>query len=117
MLSQALAEEVAECGVRVILIEPLTFPSELGEIVSTMPEYDHARAKVLMGFEGTGTALGDPEAAAQALLALADDPNLPLRTFVGANGVALVRPEYARRIALWEKWDHLAQLAQGIPQD
>jgi NADP-dependent 3-hydroxy acid dehydrogenase YdfG len=112
-LSQALAAEVAEYGVRVTLVEPLTFPSELGTMASPMPEYDHARALVMAGFEGLGIAPGDPAAAGRAMLALADDPHPPLRVFFGANGLALVRPEYARRLALWEEWDHLARLAQG----
>ncbi|GAA4567290.1 SDR family NAD(P)-dependent oxidoreductase [Planotetraspora kaengkrachanensis] len=112
-LSQALAAEVAEYGVHVTLVEPLMFPSELGNMAPQMPEYDHARALVMAGFEDTGIAPGDPAAAGRAMLTLADDPNPPLRTLFGANGLPLIRPEYARRIALWEEWDHLAQLAQG----
>ncbi|MGW2070320.1 SDR family NAD(P)-dependent oxidoreductase [Streptomyces sp. NPDC001953] len=112
-LSQALAAEVAEYGVHVTLVEPLMLPSELGNMAPQMPEYDHARALVMAGFEGTGIAPGDPAAAGRAMLTLADDPNPPLRTLFGANGLPLIRPEYARRIALWEEWDHLAQLAQG----
>ncbi|GII54167.1 short-chain dehydrogenase/reductase [Planotetraspora thailandica] len=112
-LSQALAAEVAEYGVHVTLVEPLMFPSELGNMAPQMPAYDHARALVMAGFEGTGIAPGDPAAAGRAMLTLADDPNPPLRTLFGANGLPLIRPEYARRIALWEEWDHLAQLAQG----
>jgi NAD(P)-dependent dehydrogenase (short-subunit alcohol dehydrogenase family) len=113
--SQALAGEVGEYGVHVTLVEPLTFPSELGDVAPPMPEYDQARARVMAGFEGTGIAPGDPAAAGRAMLALADDPNPPLRTLFGANGLALIRPEYARRIALWEERDQLAQLAQGTP--
>ncbi|MDG4780743.1 SDR family NAD(P)-dependent oxidoreductase [Micromonospora sp. WMMD961] len=112
-LSQALAAEVSEYGIHVTLIEPLTFPSELGTPAPQMSEYDHARKALMAGFEGTGIAPGDPAAAAQAILAVADDPNPPLRVLFGANGLKLLRPEYARRIALWEEWDHLARLAQG----
>ncbi|WP_127501659.1 SDR family NAD(P)-dependent oxidoreductase [Actinoplanes solisilvae] len=113
-MSQALAAEVSEYGVHVTLIEPLTFPSELGTPAPQMPEYDHARKALIEGFEGTGIAPGDPAAAAQAMLAVADDPNPPLRVLFGANGLNLLRPEYARRIAVWDEWDHLARLAQGI---
>jgi NADP-dependent 3-hydroxy acid dehydrogenase YdfG len=112
-LSQALAAEVLEYGVRVTLVEPLTFPSELGNVAPPMPEYDHARALVMAGFEGMEITPGDPAAAGRAMLALADDPNPPLRVLFGANGLELIRPEYARRLALWEEWDHLARLAQG----
>lgn len=112
-LSQALAGEVAEYGIHVTLVEPLTFPSELGSSAQPMPEYDHARAAVMAGFAGTGIAPGDPEAAGRALLALADAENPPLRVLFGANGLNLIRPEFARRLAQWEEWDHLSQLAQG----
>lgn len=112
-LSQALAAEVAEYGVHVTLVEPLTFPTALGTIAPPMPEYDHARAQVMAGFEGTAIAPGDSAAAGRAILALVDDPHPPLRVLFGAGGLALIRPEYARRIAGWEEWEHLAQLAQG----
>ncbi|MGW4464848.1 SDR family NAD(P)-dependent oxidoreductase [Micromonospora sp. NPDC004704] len=112
-LSQALAAEVSDHGIYVTIIEPLTFPSELGTPAPQMPEYDHARTALMAGFEGTGIAPGDSAAAAQAMLAVADHPNPPLRVLFGANGLELLRPEYARRIALWEEWDHLSLLAQG----
>lgn len=112
-LSQALGAEVSEYGIRVTLVEPLTFPSELGSVAPPMPEYDHARAQVMAGFEGTDIAPGDLAAAGRAMLALADDPNPPLRVLFGANGLKLISPEYAARIAVWQEWDHLSQLAQG----
>ncbi|MBD8077780.1 SDR family NAD(P)-dependent oxidoreductase [Cellulosimicrobium arenosum] len=114
-LSQALSGEVAEYGIHVTLVEPLTFPSELGSAAPQLPEYDNARAGVMAGFAGTGIAPGDPAAAGQALLAVADADNPPLRVLFGANGLALIRPELERRLALWEEWDHLAQLSQGTP--
>lgn len=112
-LSQALAGEVSEYGVHVTLVEPLAFPSELGTFAPQMPEYDHARMAVLAGFEGTGIAPGDPASAGRALLAISDAPHPPLRVLFGANGLELLRPEYASRIALWEEWDHISRVAQG----
>jgi NAD(P)-dependent dehydrogenase (short-subunit alcohol dehydrogenase family) len=112
-LSQALAGEVSEYGIHVTLVEPLTFPSELGSAAPQMSEYDNARAGIMAGFAGTGIAPGDPAAAGRALLAIADADNPPLRVLFGANGLALIRPEFERRLALWEKWDHIAQLSQG----
>jgi hypothetical protein len=29
----------------------------------------------------------------------------------------MIRQEYASRIALWEKWDHIADLAQGAAKN
>ncbi|MCS5719365.1 SDR family NAD(P)-dependent oxidoreductase [Herbiconiux sp. CPCC 205763] len=114
-LSQALAGEVAEYGIHVTLVEPLTFPTELGSGAPQMPEYDSARAGVMAGFAGSGIGPGDPAAAGKALLAIADADNPPLRVLFGANGLALIRPEFERRLALWEQWDDIAQLSQGAP--
>lgn len=112
-LSQALAGEVAEYGIRVTLVEPLTFPTELGSGAPQMGEYDHARAGVMAGFAGTGIAPGDPAAAGRALLAVVNADNPPLRVLFGSNDLALIRPELESRLALWEEWDHVAQLSQG----
>lgn len=112
-LSQALAAEVSAFGIHVTLVEPLTYPSELGGLAEPLPEYDQARALVMANFDGVDIAPGDPAAAGQALLALVDAPSPPLRVFFGSNGLDLVRPEYADRLAGWEAWDHLARQAQG----
>jgi hypothetical protein len=60
---------------------------------------------------------GDPDATGPAMLALVDAPEPPLRVFFGDVGLPMIRQEYASRLALWEKWDHIADLAQGAAKN
>ena len=41
----------------------------------------------------------------------ADEP--PLRVFFGKGPLELIKVEYARRIAIWEKWNKLSVTAHG----
>ncbi|WP_036968883.1 SDR family NAD(P)-dependent oxidoreductase [Promicromonospora kroppenstedtii] len=115
-MSQALAGEVAGHGIHVTLVEPLTFATDLGTsapAVKPMPVYDGVRAALMAGMQDSPFVTGDPAATADALLAIADAPNPPLRVLFGSNGIKTLRAEYDRRIDELEKWDHISQLAQG----
>ena len=115
-MSQALAGEVAGHGIHVTLVEPLTFATDLGTSapqVEPMPEYDGVRAALMAGMQDSPFVTGDPGATADALLAIADAPNPPLRVLFGSNGIEPLRAEYDRRIAELEQWEHISQLAQG----
>jgi hypothetical protein len=37
----------------------------------------------------------------------------PLRVFFGSGPLALAKADYSARIATWEEWQPVAQLAQG----
>lgn len=115
-VSQALAAEVAGQGIHVTLVEPLTFATELGAkapAVEPMPEYDSVRQGLMAGAADSPFVTGDPAATADAILAIVDAPEPPLRVLFGINGIEPMRAEYASRIAEFEKWDHVAHLAQG----
>jgi hypothetical protein len=47
------------------------------------------------------------------MLAIVDAAEPPLRVFFGDGGLPMIKQEYANRIALWEKWDHVSDMAQG----
>ncbi|MEV6367158.1 SDR family NAD(P)-dependent oxidoreductase [Micromonospora musae] len=115
-MSQSLAAEVAAYDIHVTLIEPIMFPTGLAanspQATST-PTYTHAREALYA--ESAGFTAGDPAATGQAILALADTPNPPLRVLFGTNGLDVLRTEYAGRLAGLEKWDHISRLAQGNP--
>ncbi|GIH16953.1 SDR family NAD(P)-dependent oxidoreductase [Rugosimonospora africana] len=117
-MSQALAAEVAAYDIHVTLIEPIIFPTGLAAAspqATPNPAYAHAREALYAGSASSGFTPGDPAATAQAILALADTPNPPLRVLFGTNGLDALRTEYAGRLAGLEKWDHLSRLAQGDP--
>ncbi|GHD11065.1 SDR family oxidoreductase [Tianweitania populi] len=113
--SQTLSQEVAGFGIHVTLVEPSGFSTDWGgpsaKHSESIAAYDSVRenSKARRG----NTAAGDPEATAEAILKVVDAAEPPLRVFFGDVGLPMIKQEYAKRIALWEEWDHVAVLAQG----
>ena len=113
--SQSLAQEVAEFGINVTLVEPAGFSTDWsgpsGVRAEQMDAYEpmRERRKEMVA----GRKAGDPEASGPAILKLVDAEKPPLRCFFGAQAFDTVRPDYERRIANWEEWDWLAKEAHG----
>jgi NAD(P)-dependent dehydrogenase (short-subunit alcohol dehydrogenase family) len=114
-LSQSLAAEVAEFGIKVTLIEPGGFATDWGgpsaKRAGQLAAYDGARAAIA-SFRGKNVP-GDPEATGAAILKVVDAEDPPLRIFFGSSGLPMTRTEYAKRIETWEKWNDVALEAQG----
>jgi NAD(P)-dependent dehydrogenase (short-subunit alcohol dehydrogenase family) len=113
--SQSLATEVAGFGIKVTIVEPGGYATDWGGAsavrATAMPEYDGARAAIA-AFRGNNVP-GDPDATGPAILDVVDAEDPPLRIFFGSGGLPMTRAEYARRIALWEKWNDVSVAAQG----
>jgi NAD(P)-dependent dehydrogenase (short-subunit alcohol dehydrogenase family) len=116
--SQSLAGEVADFGIHVTLIEPGGFATDwsgASAVRSTEhPAYADVREKVaeLRRARGSGGA-GDPQSSASAVLEIVDAEEPPLRVFFGTAPIGIAKADYEIRIANWEKWQHVAELAQG----
>ena len=113
--SQSLAQEVAEHGIKVTLIEPTGFATDWSgpsaKNSNPIAAYDSSRERTT---ERRGKVhLGDPDATGAAMLALVDAPEPPLRVLFGDVGLPMIRQEYQERIAQWEAWDHVSKLSQG----
>jgi NAD(P)-dependent dehydrogenase (short-subunit alcohol dehydrogenase family) len=118
--NEALAQEVAEFGIKVTIIEPGGFATRQGEnpdplnnghMAEKHPAYDALRER-LAGFADTQPA-GDPAAAAQVLRELADRENPPVRILFGTGFYPMVQQAYADRLKTWADWHDLATAAQG----
>ena len=113
--SQTLAQEVADFGIKVTLVEPQGFTTDWSGPSAIQaeqnPAYDGTREK-MAARRGAQTP-GDPEATGPAILKLVDAEEPPLRCFFGRNAFDIVRPDYESRIANWEEWDWLAKEAHG----
>jgi len=115
-MSQALAQEVAPFGVRVTLVEPGGYATDwidaapyaepLDAYTAQREEFEQARIE-------RRTDLGTPEASRSAILEIVDAPAPPLRAFLGKDAFRLVRRDYEQRLAEWERWQPLAELAHG----
>jgi NAD(P)-dependent dehydrogenase (short-subunit alcohol dehydrogenase family) len=107
--SEALAKEVAPLGIRVTCVEPGGFLTDWATSSMTyapeVPGYETTvgpRIAMLQG--GTFEPMGDPDKAAQVMLALVENPAPPLHLLLGSEAVAITEhAENARRAEL-EKW-------------
>ncbi|TCC47436.1 SDR family NAD(P)-dependent oxidoreductase [Kribbella capetownensis] len=117
-LNDSLAQEVAQFGVKVTLIEPAGYatrdgknpdPLDNGHMSAPLPAYDGLREQIA-AVVGKQPA-GDPAAAAQALLEIVDADNPPLRILFGTGFYPLVQQVYADRLKTWSEWQDLSERA------
>ncbi|MGP3920286.1 SDR family oxidoreductase [Nonomuraea sp. 10N515B] len=114
-MSQALAAEVRGFGIKVTIVEPAGYATDWGASSAVhsehLPAYDGVREAVAAFW--SGTTPGDPQATAPAILQVVDAEEPPLRIFLGAGLLELMRDEYAQRIATWQEWNHTSEAAMG----
>jgi NAD(P)-dependent dehydrogenase (short-subunit alcohol dehydrogenase family) len=85
--TESLRYEVKPFGVRVALVEPGFFRSEIGSRkrlpANPIPAYDRARERVLQRWQALYEAGPDPAPVAQTILAIADGRSTRFRHFIG----------------------------------
>jgi NAD(P)-dependent dehydrogenase (short-subunit alcohol dehydrogenase family) len=110
-LSEAVAAELAPLGIRVLIVEPGSFRTELlGSSLRAAPPID-AYAETVGAtrayVEGeNGRQAGDPAKAAAAILAALDADDPPLRLVLGADAVEAIRAKHealSSELARWEE--------------
>jgi NAD(P)-dependent dehydrogenase (short-subunit alcohol dehydrogenase family) len=115
--TQALAQEVADFGIHVTLIEPGGFATDWSgasaKHSTQLADYDDVRAKALEWRAKRGASPGDPHASAAAILKVVDAEEPPLRVFFGTAALPIAESDYARRLQTWRQWQDVAELAQG----
>ncbi len=118
-LHESLAAEVKPFGIKVTLIEPGAYATEFGTPASLkmapgMDAYAGLRQQMIARL--SGSEKGSPAATAEAILAMVDAEQPPLRFILGDKNLPLARAAYADRIATWEAWEAVSNAAQGEPQ-
>ncbi|MGW5110942.1 SDR family oxidoreductase [Nocardia sp. NPDC004123] len=114
-LSQSLAQEVAPFGIHVTLIEPGGFDTDWAgpssRHAAPNPAYDGSRAA--RAAQRSSVRRGDPGATGQAILAVVDADEPPLRIFLGEIPLAIATADYESRLETWRKWQPISVAAQG----
>jgi NAD(P)-dependent dehydrogenase (short-subunit alcohol dehydrogenase family) len=108
-MSESLAAEVAPFGIHVTLIEPGLFGTDWAGTsafhASPQPQYNALREAANAQIATMPPELiGDPAAAAGAVLTIADADKSPLRVLFGTLPTMMVPTLYADRLATWEAW-------------
>ncbi|RKS75643.1 NADP-dependent 3-hydroxy acid dehydrogenase YdfG [Motilibacter peucedani] len=116
-ISQALAQEVADFGIKVTLIEPGGFSTDWAGASAKrsepLPDYAEFHEKAQRERSQRNSTPGDPKASAAAVLRIVDAENPPLRCFFGSSPLGIAEKDYASRLETWRQWQDVAELAQG----
>ncbi|WP_369130967.1 SDR family oxidoreductase [Modestobacter roseus] len=117
-LTQSLAAEVADFGIKVTLIEPGGYSTDWGgasaKHATPNPAYDEYREKAAeQRRQRLGGTPGDPVATRAAVLAVVDAEHPPLRVFFGEAPLAIATADYESRLAEWREWDAVSKAAHG----
>jgi NAD(P)-dependent dehydrogenase (short-subunit alcohol dehydrogenase family) len=115
--SQALAQEVADFGIKVTLIEPAGYSTDWGgasaKHADPLPAYDEYRVKAGEQRKSRVGQQGDPNASGAAVLKVVDAENPPLRIFLGDGPLRIATTDYDSRLAEWREWEPVSIEAHG----
>jgi NAD(P)-dependent dehydrogenase (short-subunit alcohol dehydrogenase family) len=113
-LSEAVAAELAPLGVRVLIVEPGSFRTELlgGSLRATAPIEAYAETvgatRAYVESEN-GRQAGDPAKAAAAIIAALDADDPPLRLALGADAVEAIRAKHEALEAELARWEDVGR--------
>lgn len=109
-ISESLAAEVADFGIKVTLIEPGRFRTDFAGRSLGLPEpkpgpYEElTRARIAMYEEIDGNQPGDPRKAVEAMIRVVESPNPPLRLVLGKDAYQWANEKLDRVKADFEAW-------------
>ena len=120
--SEALAQEVAQFGIKVTLIEPGAFRTDFLNDSSvrfggnSIADYGAFSERTKTSFTSRANRQpGDPEKLAKAILVLADTEHPPLRYAAGSDALGRIETKLTQRRAEIDQWRDLT-LSTDYPQ-
>lgn len=116
-ISQSLALEVANFGIKVTIIEPGGYATDWGgasaKHASPLAAYETTRDESARFRAQRQTSPGDPFTTRGAVLRIVDAEPPPLRVFFGDGPLAIATADYESRLATWREWEPLSIAAHG----
>ncbi|GAA3466503.1 SDR family oxidoreductase [Nonomuraea roseola] len=113
-MSEALAMEAAPFGVKVSIVQPGGYWTDLYTSMTTaapMKEYGPLRAELEKQW-AEGSIDSEPRLAAEALLKLVDSEDPPLRLLLGSMVYDLAFDISRRRMETWAAWEKVSRAAE-----
>lgn len=121
-LTESLQQEVAPLGIKVTLVEPGTFRTELlsdkslHQAEATLPDYDPTVGQTLRYVaQLSGHQPGDPRKLGAVIVQLANEAEPPLRLLAGSDAVQYVTAALRQRLAEAEQWHDLSVSTDFAP--
>ncbi|MEV4116131.1 SDR family oxidoreductase [Nonomuraea sp. NPDC049695] len=113
-MSEALAMEAAPFGVKLSIVQPGGYWTDLYTSMTTaspLEEYAPLRAELEKQW-AEGSIDSEPRLAAEALLKLVDSEDPPLRLLLGSMVYDLAFNISRRRMATWAAWEQVSRAAE-----
>jgi NAD(P)-dependent dehydrogenase (short-subunit alcohol dehydrogenase family) len=113
-LSEAVAAEIAPFGIRMLIVEPGSFRTDLlGRSLQAAPPLDLYKDTVgatrAYIEREDGHQAGDPAKAAAAIIAALDSEDPPLRLALGSDAVDGIRSKHERSRSDLDRWEAVAR--------
>lgn len=116
-MTQSLAAEVKDFGIKVTLIEPTGYSTDWATVsaqhAQSIPAYNNVKAAQAEMFKHRSNGHGDPAATGPTILKLVDMAEPPLRIFFGKGTNDMIHQEYGKRLDEWDKYQDLSDAAHG----
>ncbi len=117
-MSEALAKEAEHFGVKLTMVEPGGYWTDLYISMSysnSLDSYDTLREELAKQYS-EGSVDSDPSLAAEALMRLVTSNNPPLRLILGSKVYDLAMEALRARMVTWEEWEEVSRASEkAIP--
>lgn len=117
-MSEALAKEASHFGVKLTMVEPGGYWTDLYTSMrysNQLDSYDSLREELTRQYS-EGSVDSDPYLAAEALMKIVDSENPPLRIILGSMVYDLAMSTLKERMDTWKQWESVSRASEkGIP--
>lgn len=113
-MSEALAQEAAHFGIRLTIVEPGGYWTDLYtsmRVSDPLDAYDTLREELAKQY-AEGSVDSDPSLAGEAILKLVNSDNPPLRLILGSMVYDVAMQTYAQRMDSWSAWESVSRAAE-----